>query len=100
MSCFSPSPAPCPGTASCSVIWKNFFCVQPYPWPRPGLMMALADLAAAFAVAPNLLSRHLDQWLTADLWDDRRLAQDFRAAMLWLCLSRLEPDGEDRAQPA
>ncbi len=58
-------------------------------------MMALADLAATFAVAPNLLSRHLDQWLTADLWDDRRLAQDFRAAMLWLCLSRLEPDGED-----
>ena len=40
----------------------------------------VAELAAAFAVAPNLLSRHLDQWLTADLWDDRRLAQDFRAA--------------------
>ena len=61
--------------------------------------MAMADLAAAFAVAPNLLSRHLDQWLTADLWDDRRLAQDFRAAMLWLCLSRLEPDGGDTAEP-
>jgi hypothetical protein len=78
---------------------EGFFSVRAYPWPQPGVMMALADLAAAFAVAPNLLSRHLDQWLTADLWDDRRLAQDFRAAMLWLCLSRLEPDGEDRAEP-
>jgi hypothetical protein len=78
---------------------EELFSVHAYPWPRPGVMMPLADLAAAFAVAPNLLSRHLDQWLTAGLWDDRRLAQDFRAAMLWLCLSRLEPDGEDRAEP-
>jgi hypothetical protein len=71
-----------------------------YPWPRPGESMAMADLASAFAVAPNLLGRHLDQWLTADLWDDRRLAQDFRAAILQLCLSRLEPDGADIAEPA
>jgi hypothetical protein len=78
---------------------EELFNGHAYPWPRPGVMMPLADLAAAFAVAPNLLSRHLDQWLTAGLWDDRRLAQDFRAAMLWLCLSRLEPDGEDRAEP-
>jgi hypothetical protein len=78
---------------------EELFSGHAYPWPRPGVMMPLADLAAAFAVAPNLLSRHLDQWLTAGLWDDRRLAQDFRAAMLWLCLSRLEPDGEDRAEP-
>ena len=51
-----------------------------YSWPRPGEAMAMADLAAAFAVAPNLLAHRVDQWLTADLWDDRRLAQDFRAA--------------------
>ena len=78
---------------------EELFNAHAYPWPRPNEMMALADLAATFAVAPNLLSRHLDQWLTADLWDDRRLAQDFRAAMLWLCLSRLEPDGADTAEP-
>jgi hypothetical protein len=78
---------------------EELFRVHAYPWPRPGVMIPLTDLAAAFAVAPNLLSRHLDQWLTADLWDDRRLAQDFRAAMLWLCLSRLEPDGENNAEP-
>jgi P-loop Domain of unknown function (DUF2791) len=78
---------------------EELFNTHAYPWPRPGEMIALADLAAAFSVAPTLLSRHLDQWLTADLWDDRRLAQDFRAAMLWLCLSRLEPDGSETAEP-
>jgi hypothetical protein len=78
---------------------EELFNTHSYPWPRPGEMVALADLAATFAVAPNLLSRHLDQWLTADLWDDRRLAQDFRAAMLWLSLARLEPDGSETAEP-
>jgi hypothetical protein len=78
---------------------EELFSVHAYPWPRPGAMMTLVDLAAAFAVAPNLLSRHLDQWLTADLWDDRRLAQDFRAAMLWLARSRLEPEGGENATP-
>jgi hypothetical protein len=78
---------------------EKLFSAHSYPWPRPGEMMTRADLAAAFAVAPNLLSRHLDQWLTADLWDDRRLAQDFRAAMLSLSLSWLEPDGADAAEP-
>jgi hypothetical protein len=78
---------------------EELFNTHAYPWPRPGEMIALADLAATFSVASTLLSRHLDQWLTADLWDDRRLAQDFRAAMLWLCLSRLEPDGSETAEP-
>ena len=61
--------------------------------------MTLPDLAGAFAVAPSLLTHHVDQWLTADLWEDRRLAQDFRAALLSLCLSRLEPDGRETAEP-
>jgi hypothetical protein len=78
---------------------EELFRAHAYLWPRPGEMMTLGNLAAAFAVAPTLLSRHLDQWLTADLWDDRRLAQDFRAAMLSLCLSWLEPDGADAAEP-
>jgi P-loop Domain of unknown function (DUF2791) len=76
---------------------EALFKAHAYPWPRPGVMMTMADLAAGFAVAPNLLTRQRDQWLTADLWDDHRLAQDFRAAMLRLCLSRLEPDGSDTA---
>jgi hypothetical protein len=78
---------------------EELFNSHAYPWPQPGEIMAMTDLAAVFAVAPTLLSRHLDQWLTADLWDDPRLMQDFRAAMLWLCLSRLELDGRDTAEP-
>ena len=61
--------------------------------------MTMAELAASFGVAPSLLTRQRDQWLTADLWDDRRLAQDFRAALLRLCLSRLEPDDAELAAP-
>ncbi len=71
-----------------------------YVWPRPGEPMTVADLANAFEVAPNLLGRHVDQWLTEGLWDDRRLTQDFRAALLLLCLSRLEPSGWDPDGPA
>jgi P-loop Domain of unknown function (DUF2791) len=71
-----------------------------YAWPRPGETMTMTDLAAAFAVAPNLLSHHVDRWLTAGLWDDRLLAQDFRAALLRLCLLRLESDDWDTDDPA
>ncbi len=41
----------------------------------------------------------MDQWLTADVWEDRRLAQDFRAALLALCLSRLEGEKWTGAGP-
>jgi len=78
---------------------EGLFAANAYPWPRPGTAMTMAELAAAFAVAPTLLARQRDQWLTADLWDDRRLAQDFRAALLQLCVSRLEPGGEEIAGP-
>jgi hypothetical protein len=78
---------------------EALFAANAYPWPQPGKAMAIPDLATRFAVAPNLMARHLDQWLTADLWQDRRLAQDFRAAMLWLCLARVEPDGREIAAP-
>lgn len=61
--------------------------------------MTLPDLATAFAVAPNLLAHHVDRWLTADLWEDHGLVQDFRAALLSMCLSRLEPGGWQTAGP-
>jgi hypothetical protein len=79
---------------------ERLFGDHAYAWPRPGEPMTLADLATAFDVAPNLLGRHVDQWLTAGLWDDPRLTQDFRAALLLLCLSRLEPGGWDADAPA
>ena len=78
---------------------EHLFAANAYSWPRPGAAMTMPELAAAFAVAPSLLARQRDQWLTADLWDDRRMAQDFRAALLRLCLSRLEPDGGEMAGP-
>ena len=78
---------------------EKLFGDNSYTWPRPGAAMAAAELAAAFAVAPSLLARQRDQWLTADLWEDRRLAQDFRAALLRLCLSRMEPDAGQTAGP-
>ena len=78
---------------------ERLLAANAYPWPQPGAAMTMPELAAAFAVAPSLLARQRDQWLTADLWDDRRLAQDFRAALLRLCLSRLEPDGGEMAGP-
>ena len=78
---------------------EGLFAANAYPWPRPGAAMTMPELATAFAVAPSLLARQRDQWLTADLWDDRRMAQDFRAGLLRLCLSRLEPDGGEMAGP-
>ncbi len=78
---------------------EGLFTAHDYPWPQPGAQLAMPELAARFGVAPTLLARQRDQWLTASLWDDRRLAQDVRAALLRLCLARLEPDGGDMAPP-
>jgi P-loop Domain of unknown function (DUF2791) len=76
---------------------ERLFAAHAYAWPRPGEATSMADLAATFGVAPNLLARQRDQWLTGDIWDDRALAQDFRSAMLRLCLSHLEADGVTEA---
>ncbi len=78
---------------------EQLFAANAYEWPQRGKAMTTVELAAAFGMAPSLLARQRDQWLTADLWEDRRLAQDFRAALLRLCLSRLDPDGSEMAKP-
>ncbi len=74
---------------------ERIFAANDYPWPQPGAAMTMAELAAAFATAPGLLARERDRWLSRAIWDDKRLAQDMRAALLRLCLARLE--GEDAA---
>jgi hypothetical protein len=79
---------------------EGLLAANGYAWPRPGQAMAIPELAAAFAVAPALLTQRIDQWLTADLWEDRRLAQDFRAALLQLCLTRLDGRSWEAAGPA
>lgn len=78
---------------------EELFSENAYPWPRPNEAMALPDLANAFGVAAAILSRNIDRWLTENLWGDPRLAQDFRAAMLSLCLARLQPEGAAAADP-
>ena len=70
---------------------EALFTRNDHAWPRPGTPMGTADLAAAFGIAPGIMARHRDQWLTRDLWDDPKLARDYRAAMIALCLSRLDP---------
>src|SRR6185312_14235631 len=71
---------------------EELFTRNGYTWPRPGAGLTMPELGQHFGVAANLLARSRDQWLSRDLWDDGNLAQDFRAAMLRLCLARLEPD--------
>lgn len=73
---------------------EELFTRHEHPWPRPGRAMSMGELADAFGIAPGIMTRHRDQWLSRDLWDDPRLARDFRAAMIALCLSRLDaPEG-------
>ncbi len=70
---------------------EELFARHEHPWPRPGTAMSTAELAGSFGIAPGIMTRHRDQWLSRDLWDDPRLARDFRAAIIALCLSRLDP---------
>ena len=75
---------------------EDLFTRNGYPWPRPGAALTMPELAQEFGIAATLLARSRDQWLSRDLWDDAHLAQDFRAAMLRLCLARLEPEARRR----
>ncbi|HVC63158.1 MAG TPA: BREX system ATP-binding domain-containing protein [Acetobacteraceae bacterium] len=78
---------------------EDLFARNGYPWPRSGTALTMSELAREFGIAPNLLARSRDQWLSRDLWDDAHLAQDFRAAMLRLCLARLEPEAGTTESP-
>ena len=71
---------------------ESLFTTNGYDWPEAGAAFSLAELSAHFGIAPNLLSRARDQWLSQDIWADAAMVQDFRAAMMQLCVSRLEPD--------
>lgn len=71
---------------------EDLFTRNAYTWPRPGDALTMPELAQEFGIAANLLGRNRDQWLSRDLWADANLAQDFRAAMLRLCIARLEPE--------
>jgi hypothetical protein len=66
-----------------------------YEWPRPGHAVTFQDVAAFNRIAVPLLKRDLNHWLTDDIWHDRTMTQDFRAAMTQLCLTRLESSETD-----
>ncbi len=72
---------------------EELFTRHEYPWPSPGVALGTNQLAEAFGIAPGIMARHRDQWLTRDLWDDPRMARDFRAAAIGLALARLDPSG-------
>ncbi len=68
---------------------EEMFTRHGYAWPRPGKVVSLAELANTHGIALSLLERSRDQWLSEDIWDDAALAQDFRSALMRLCLDRL-----------
>lgn len=77
---------------------EGLFDRNGYTWPQPGETRTMADLAAHFGIAPNLLARSRDQWLSQDLWNDASMAQDFRAAMIQMCMVQLEPEEDESAE--
>jgi hypothetical protein len=77
---------------------EDMFTRHGYAWPHPGRKVTMAELAEVHGIAPALLERSRDQWLSEEVWDDAALAQDFRSALMRLCLTRLGPDA-DAAEP-
>jgi hypothetical protein len=63
-----------------------------YRWPDPGRRSTLAVLAEANEVAPALMRMQINQEITRTVWQDARLAQDFRNAMIALLATRLADD--------
>ncbi len=63
-----------------------------YTWPLPGRRMTVAALAQANDIAPPLFRRELMRDLTARVWRDGTLAQDFRRAMVALLAAHLAED--------
>jgi len=65
-----------------------------YRWPNPGRRTTLAILAEANEVAPGLMRTQINQEITRIVWQDARLTQDFRSAMIALLDTRLVDDRE------
>lgn len=68
---------------------EEIFTRRGYAWPHPGQPVPLARLAEVHGIALALLERSRDQWLSEEIWDQAALAQDFRSALMRLCLDRL-----------
>jgi hypothetical protein len=79
---------------------EGLFQRQGYRWPSAGQPVALAEIAEANKVDATIMRREFNRWLTADLMNDTSMAQDFRIAVMQLCLNRLAPAGHGGEQVA
>jgi len=74
---------------------EGLFESQKYRWPNAGEPIALKEIADANQVDVTLLRREFNQWLTSKLMKDASMAQDFRIALMQLCLNRFAPKGQE-----
>jgi hypothetical protein len=74
---------------------EGMFERQKYRWPTPGEPIALKEIADANQVDATILRREFNKWLTNDLMNDTSMAQDFRIALMQLCLNRFVPAGHE-----
>jgi P-loop Domain of unknown function (DUF2791) len=72
---------------------EGLFQRQGYQWPSPGEPVALSEIAETNKVDATILRREFNTWLTTHLMKDTSMAQDFRIAVMQLCLNRLAPAG-------
>ncbi len=79
---------------------ERLFQRQGYEWPSPGAPVALTEIAESNKVDATILRREFNSWLTADLMNDPSMAQDFRIAVMQLCLNRLAPAGHGAEEVA
>jgi len=68
---------------------EGLFRCKAYQWPVPGKPVALADVAIQNQIDAAILNLEFNQWLTAKLMKDPEIAQDFRIAVMRLCLNCL-----------
>lgn len=71
---------------------EALFDRQGYEWPHPGEPVPIQEVAAHNRIALILMRRDVRLWLTDEIIRDPEMTQDFRVAMVGLCLRRLEPE--------
>ncbi len=70
---------------------EGLFQRHGYQWPNPGKPVVLKDIADANQTDATTLHRDFKKWLTREVMKDTSMAQDFRIAVMQLCLNRLAP---------
>lgn len=78
-------------TADAQRFVQGLFESNSYQWPCPGQPVPLEDLADGNGVDAKILKKEFNQWLTKTVMHDTGMAQDFRIAIMRLCLNRLVP---------